>query len=70
MVTSDELMPPLAFTSERKFVASTACPMRPLVWATSELLTVPLPLVSPTSTRIEIVTFVEPFTLLSVIWIV
>src|SRR5947207_4539147 len=50
--TSPALMAPLAFTSERKFVPSSTCPIRDLVCATSPEFTAPLPLVSPMSTPI------------------
>ena len=40
-------MLPFAFTSERKFVPSTACPLRDLVCETSAAFTARLPLVSP-----------------------
>ena len=59
-------MVPLAFTSSRKFALVTVCPDCNLVWLTSDELTEPLPLVSPTRTAIGMATspiFVPVFTL-------
>src|ERR1700736_5586350 len=64
--TSPALMLPFAFTSDRKFVASTVWPRRPFVCATSAAFTVPFAFASPIKMLIGIVTFVDPFTLLSV----
>src|SRR2546421_4940599 len=46
------LITPLAFTSERKFVAPTGWPMRDFVCATFAELTTPFPVASPISTPI------------------
>ena len=53
-----------------KVVGPTGCPLRDFVNPMSVAFTAPLPFTSPTSTRIGMVTLVEPFTLLSVTAIV
>ena len=58
-MTSDALIPPLTFTSERKFVASRVCPIRPLVWVISDEVILPFPLVSPKFRVIGITTSVK-----------
>ena len=52
--TSVLLIELLTVTSSRKLVASTACPDFNFARLTSDALTVPLPVVSPNSTPIEI----------------
>src|SRR5690349_17194460 len=55
IAVSAALMLPFAFISERKFVASTVCPRRALVCATSAAFTVALAFVSPIKMLIGIV---------------
>ena len=50
---SEALIVPLTTTSERKFELVTACPDCDLVWLTSDALTTPLALVSPTNSLIR-----------------